>query len=723
MIKQQLQQRNYSNSSNTTTSTTVTSYNITNNNIDNNNNNVIHVITGNDDCPLSIKEYIHRNLPKWNNANNTTTKELIDLGSIWYLNAKTRESIPDTKPQRIFSSELGEIILNDQDYLRVHTNPRRFYDVHKYHWTKSFYNNTDNTSKRGIVIDDQSKEKGYWIIYKPPNISVHPTVDNYSENVAEQIRKQLILDNNNNKEKPYVATVQRLDQNTSGLFVVARSKLFAAYFSKLLRSKTELLLLDDNRRNMLSDKNNNNSIKKGYKCLVCLVVSTNNSSMAEQYQTLKSYENNNKDNNNDNNTTNKILTHYLKPSLRAPKEYVRTIPNTTDDIITDTTTYTKNYLESRLRITSVGDVVYPMYGSDAANALRKQLFTFEESENILGVVEITVELLTGRTHQIRGQLSAEGFPIVGDIPYYNLYNNNNNADIEKEDSSSSSSTNNDDIVTDESDQSKNNTTKVTTNTTSSVLPSSQLLALQCYYLKFLDPDISTNKHNETIYCIPGEKKENNYNEYQLNDTDTWWYSHLQNYSITTTSQEETTIATTNIQDLQKATEMIPTATTNKRTTTTLKEEDTTNSSSSVLYRPELLPPRVSLSPGIDKYIVVKAIAMIPNSNEEDKETEITNNNQKKTLWFVKSASIEECGGPYHAHVARDLVDWLKALDFISDFRVMGGGRIDYNTTKSSAHVYGFSYGFGRGNHAKVASIIEEYSPKIIATSDNSPGLY
>ena len=32
----------------------------------------------------------------------------------------------------------------------------------------------------------------------------------------------------------------------------------------------------------------------------------------------------------------------------------------------------------------------------------------------IGIVEIEVELLTGRTHQIRGQLSAEGFPLVGD---------------------------------------------------------------------------------------------------------------------------------------------------------------------------------------------------------------------------------------------------------------------------------------------------------------------
>jgi 23S rRNA-/tRNA-specific pseudouridylate synthase len=35
----------------------------------------------------------------------------------------------------------------------------------------------------------------------------------------------------------YVATPQRLDQNTTGLLVVATKKSFAAYFAKLLRTK------------------------------------------------------------------------------------------------------------------------------------------------------------------------------------------------------------------------------------------------------------------------------------------------------------------------------------------------------------------------------------------------------------------------------------------------------------------------------------------------------
>lgn len=74
--------------------------------------------------------------------------------------------------------------------------------------------------------------------------------------------------NRKTKKDPlvYVATPQRLDQNTSGLFVAATTKSFAAYFAKLLRKKTDKFLKDQNA----NDTSLNGYIQKKYRCLVCI---------------------------------------------------------------------------------------------------------------------------------------------------------------------------------------------------------------------------------------------------------------------------------------------------------------------------------------------------------------------------------------------------------------------------------------------------------------------
>jgi 23S rRNA-/tRNA-specific pseudouridylate synthase len=43
----------------------------------------------------------------------------------------------------------------------------------------------------------------------------------------------------------------------------------------------------------------------------------------------------------------------------------------------------------------------------------------------IAVAELQVELLTGRTHQIRGQFAALGFPLVGDAQVMFIYDDDN----------------------------------------------------------------------------------------------------------------------------------------------------------------------------------------------------------------------------------------------------------------------------------------------------------
>lgn len=74
------------------------------------------------------------------------------------------------------------------------------------------------------------------------------------------------------------------------------------------------------------------------------------------------------------------------------------------------------------------------------------------------------------------------------------------------------------------------------------------------------------------------------------------------------------------------------------------------------------------------------------------------------------------------NVAQDLREWIEAVGYT--VAVTGGGRIDYRPNENMAVVYGFSYGFGKGDHAFASSLINKWTNGTIRASyDNSEGLY
>jgi Pseudouridylate synthases, 23S RNA-specific len=212
--------------------------------------------------------------------------------------------------------------LKPGDYLRVHHTPRRFPEVHRVDWSRKVNESNLEEPNPGVIVYE-NVDKGYLVVNKPSGVPVHPTVDNILENVVAAVGRALVSKQKNNHEwiynisinvtdcktsssgimdkedislpsrrkqqsdgnqknrkkkkvDPliYVATPQRLDHNTSGLFVVATRKEFAAYFAKLLRVKTEAHL----RSGVVSNSNNNTSfgqtvdgnVQKRYRCLVCI---------------------------------------------------------------------------------------------------------------------------------------------------------------------------------------------------------------------------------------------------------------------------------------------------------------------------------------------------------------------------------------------------------------------------------------------------------------------
>ena len=232
------------------------------------------------------------------------------MGSIWFLPADApRDPALGLKPVRLEAKNITSI-MTEGDYLRVHHMPRRFPEVHDFDWGRELNEECDDNSSPGVIIHEDV-EKGFIIINKPAGVPVHSTVDNALENVAGAIGRSIIekdrtrleqmvdgLDENlqtktnqtltwqrkgnrtnsgngkrKQKENPllYVVAPQRLDQNTSGVFVVATKKIFAGYFAKLLRTKTEAhLKANDDSTATSKSPISIRQIQKKYRCLVCI---------------------------------------------------------------------------------------------------------------------------------------------------------------------------------------------------------------------------------------------------------------------------------------------------------------------------------------------------------------------------------------------------------------------------------------------------------------------
>lgn len=609
-------------------------------------------------------------------ANNLCSAELLAMGSIWSLphsasNTKSTNVLDrfdpsnGVKPTRLTMGNYNDTVRSG-DYFRVHFNPRRFVDANKYDWSGQDGVIRKGGAKPGVIVK-RDDETGYLIINKPPNIPVHARVDNLLENVASSVgrmlwleRKDEILSNctgdltsssngsnreeedvvefwpsgmrkkvkkkSNQKQKSeklvYVATPQRLDQNTSGLLVVATKKSFASYFAKLLRSKTSGQLQSG------GTSQSSCGVHKSYRCLVCVTPSAS-SSMAGEVGRLQKFK-----------ADGTIIKHFLEPSIRAPKRFVESVPGEADN--------PESWAECLLKITNITNIC-TVVGNDPSDDLATNLWgDFGKPNDCVGILELEIELLTGRTHQIRGQMAALGFPLVGDVQYGGAVPNTS------------------------SEYMKNCRGRA------EGFLDSETLALQCSTLEFIDPDASEDSDKV--------QRSDRWLLFHLDGA--FWTPFIDRYRAESESLlgAAMTFEGVGVGPKEDASE--------KQTTPSTEDE-------------LLLPPLVKLSPGSHKYVVIRA-TKVNDANEE--------------LWFVRSASPAECGGPYHANVAQDLLDRLKPLGYST--KVMGGGRIDFldNDEVSHAHVFGFSYGFGKGDHEKVASIIEG-SSDIIATFDVSDGLY
>lgn len=189
--------------------------------------------------------------------------------------------------------------IKDQDYLRIHTEPRRYPRI-------SFHDR--------IILETEH----LLIVNKPAGLPCHPTVDNLKENLWFDLQAQL--------NQTFFPT-HRLDVPTSGLLVLAKNAPAQICFQNLLKEK---------------------KVIKTYQALV-----------SSPGPATGFYE------------------HYMEKTPYAPK--------------------------------TVSD-------QPRAHSQVCQL-KIKKKENLGPNARLEIELITGRTHQIRAQLSFLGYPIIDDSMY------------------------------------------------------------------------------------------------------------------------------------------------------------------------------------------------------------------------------------------------------------------------------------------------------------------
>ena len=510
------------------------------------------------------------------------------------------------KPTRL-TLEDSSMDLCEGDYLRIHHTPRRFRQIYSVDWTlpDSNDNQVDSSHESstanhidGLPFVVQQQGPGYCVINKPPIIPVHATVDNAVENVAHQLYLSLeeqkqqqnttlihqneIGDSNNTTivhkpdEPPYLAAVQRLDVNTSGLMVVATSPEFAAYFSQLLRYKTATIL-DHHSGNNTDNNATNPSIEKGYKCLVCIQPDeSSGESVIEAWKRLSSLQRPKSTDTNINSNRTNIIRHFLQASDRAPKLFVDSIPEVDDD---------SKWYECLMEITEVGDPI-PLFASSSeddesslnlANSLWPKDSPNGNSRIPLSakaVVEVQVSLITGRTHQIRGQLSKLGFPIVGDEQYGGASPLPMSSEDETE-------------YHDPEDP--------------------QLLALQCCHLGFRDAEYESVWHKKKRRDIIRGRPSRSGKWVRATLQNAWWTPFLE------AQAGENGNAFSDIDFQDEIPENSDTAPIDIDAIPPLEME----------IRSDMLPPTVQLSPGRNKYVLAK----------------LTDPGTNQVRWFVQSAPL------------------------------------------------------------------------------------
>lgn len=273
---------------------------------------------------------------------------LIRLGAVY-----RRRRADLSKAQGSYMTNDAERILMDVDispgdYVRVHTSPRRYAASNSINW------------EAAVVYQDDD----FVVVNKPSGLPAVPTGDNYLENVLFCMQNHL-------KVHKLYAT-HRLDADTSGLMLLGKTPEFAATFSALMRD---------------------GHVRKVYKALIS----------ASEQSALDGFEGS--------------LVHYTPGESRPlPKLF---LPSASEGSKRCETKITAITAPKKLSFDDCCSVLWPNTVPDGANASKlyqalEHYFKKNRSRHLavpeLVFLEAQLELVTGRTHQVRGQIQAYESP-------------------------------------------------------------------------------------------------------------------------------------------------------------------------------------------------------------------------------------------------------------------------------------------------------------------------